>query len=175
MGNAWYDRLAQAYRKPSRAERQVAMRQIDDDARELFAEVKSQKSLAIALAAGSQKDVSRQAGQALVSFFLPAFSACARAEGRATMQFELTKLGFALAAYRADHDSYPVKLAELVPKYAPEIPKDLFSDADLHYKHEGEGCLLYSVGLNGKDEGGKGADDCKKDEGWDDISIRMGK
>jgi hypothetical protein len=54
------------------------------------------------------------------------------------------------------------------------VPKDIFAnDAELHYKSQGDGYLLYSVGENGKDDGGKGRDDAKKGEGWDDLTVRM--
>jgi hypothetical protein len=107
--------------------------------------------------------------------FLPAFSAAINAENRGNMQFELTKLAFALAAYRADHGSYPAKLADMMPKYVALVHKDLFNDAELHYRQEAEGYLLYSVGVNGKDDGGKGVEDCKEDEpeDWDDLVVRM--
>ena len=55
-----------------------------------------------------------------------------------------------------------------------EVPKDIFNnDADLHYSRKGDGYLLYSVGENGKDDGGKGYDDRKNGEGWDDLAVRM--
>jgi hypothetical protein len=108
-----------------------------------------------------------------VALLLPGNSAATSAEDRSTMQFELTKLAFALAAYRADHGSYPEKLADLTPKYVADIPKDIFNDADLHYKHEGAGYLLYSVGINGKDNGGKGWDDPNREMDWDDLSVRV--
>ena len=54
------------------------------------------------------------------------------------------------------------------------MPKDIFNnDADLHYLRKGNGYLLYSVGDNGKDDGGKGRDDAKNGEGWDDLVVRM--
>ncbi len=78
------------------------------------------------------------------------------------MRFELDKLGFALAAYRADHGAYPAKLADLTPNYVAEVPKDIFNDSELHYRLEGKGYLLYSVGVNGKDDGAKSYEDRKK-------------
>ena len=89
------------------------------------------------------------------------------------MQFELTKLAFALAAYRADHGSYPAKLADLKPKYVAEVPQDIFSAAELHYKPDGAGYLLYSVGVNGKDDGGRTMDERKDGEDCDDLAIRI--
>ena len=45
-----------------------------------------------------------------------------------------------------------------------KIPKDIFNDdADLHYMRKGDGYLLYSVGANGKDDGGKGYEDYAKE------------
>ena len=41
------------------------------------------------------------------------------------------------------------------PKYVTEIPQDIFGDGELHYRPEGTGYLLYSVGVNEKDDGGK--------------------
>ncbi len=94
-------------------------------------------------------------------------------EHGATVQFQFTKCAFALAAYRVDNGSYPEKLADLKPKYVAEVPKDIFDDADLHYRRDSGGYLLYSVGPNGKDDGGRGRDDCKNNEGWDDLVVRM--
>ena len=48
-----------------------------------------------------------------------------KAEDRATMQFDVTRLAFALAAYRADRGGYPVKLADLAPQYVAKVPRDI--------------------------------------------------
>jgi hypothetical protein len=50
--------------------------------------------------------------------------------------------------------------------------------AELHYRREGKGYCLYSVGNNGKDDGGKGivngnGDDESVKKNWDDMVIRM--
>jgi hypothetical protein len=34
----------------------------------------------------------------------------------------------------------------------PQTPQDRFSGQALHYERRGEGYLLYSVGMNGKDD-----------------------
>jgi hypothetical protein len=95
------------------------------------------------------------------------------AADRVAMRLDLDKLAFSLAAYRADHGSYPARLTELTPKYAAEVPTDLFNDGELHYRREGEGFLLYSVGVNGKDDGAKGCEDRRNNEDWDDLVIRV--
>lgn len=101
-------------------------------------------------------------------------SAVADAEDRAAMQPDLVCVGPALAAYRADHSAYPAKLTGLASRYVAEIPIDVFIAAPLHYKQQGDGCLLCSVGPNGKDDGGKGRDDnCKAGDDVDDLAVRL--
>jgi hypothetical protein len=173
MGNSWYDRLADAYRKPPRAERKAALEKLDEEIRKVAAAARDWKSLAASVLGLGRQAVSERVGQVFVALFLPALSTCANAEDRGMMQFELTKLAFALAAYRADNGSYPEKLADLMPKYVAEVPKDIFADAELHYAREADGYLLYSVGVNGKDDGAKSYDDRKEGEDWDDLVVRV--
>ena len=44
-------------------------------------------------------------------------------QDRTAMQLDLTKLAFALAAYHADHGSYPAKLDELAHQVRPRDPQ----------------------------------------------------
>jgi hypothetical protein len=173
LGNSWYDRMADAYGKPTRAERQAAFRKIDDDIRKLTAAAKDWKSLSLAMLIDRRAAVSERIGQMFVALLLPAVSTVSNVENRGAMKFDLTKLAFALAAYRADRGVYPARLVDLVSKYVAKVPGDIFSAAELRYRLEGGGYLLYSVGVNGKDDGGKGMDDRKEGEDWDDIAVRI--
>jgi len=97
----------------------------------------------------------------------------------------LSQLALAISAYRAENHSYPVALADLAPKYISEIPKDPFSSSDFKYKLQDNGFLLYSVGLNARDDGGKNyleennynPDEYDKvseeEKSADDIAIRV--
>jgi hypothetical protein len=61
----------------------------------------------------------------------------------------------ALRAYRMEHGSYPAKLADLVPGHLRRVPDDVFGKTGpLRYKRAGDRYLLYSVGPDGKDNGG---------------------
>ena len=177
MGNYWYDRLVDAGGKTRRTERKAALDEIDKDMGEVVKDVFDWKSLAVSVLGVGRQTISERIGRILVTLFLPALSTAVNAEDRATMQAELNKLTFALAGYHADNGSYPAKLADLAPKYVADIPKDIFSDSDLHYKQEGGGYLLYSVGANGKDDGGRGIEDRYKgedsSEDWDDLVVRV--
>lgn len=68
----------------------------------------------------------------------------------------------ALHAFRMEHGAYPSTLDELVPSYLSEVPEDLFAmEGNLRYKHYGKKYVLYSVGPDGKDDGGKAIFDPK--------------
>ncbi len=173
MGNSWYDRVADAFRKPTRPQRQQALQRIDADIRNLAQTAKDMKSLAFSSLVNPREAHSQRLGEIFVALLLPAISACADAEDRAAMQFDLVRLAFALAAYRADHGAYPAKLASLAPQYVPEVPRDIFSQRELHYTQQAQGYLLYSVGANGKDDGAKGYEDRNAGEDWDDLVVRV--
>ena len=170
MGNSWYDRLVDACRKPTRTERKAAIQGISRDVDAVRA---AARAFGPSMLLNPRDRISRWLGSILFKVLSPAIVSVADSEGRAATQFELAKLGFALAAYRAEKGAYPAKLADLTPKYVATVPKDPFNDQDLHYTQQGEGYLLYSVGVNGKDDGGKGQADRKAGEDWDDLAIRV--
>lgn len=93
-----------------------------------------------------------------------------------TIEPALARLAVALAGYRAEHGAYPRKLSGLEPKWLKTVPKDICSGKDFIYKPSGRAYVLYSVGPNMRDDGGRerpedaGADD----DGPDDIVIRVG-
>jgi hypothetical protein len=173
MGNSWYDRIHDACLKPTRSERTKAWDVIDEDLKKMWKSAKDLKSLGFSMLGNPRKAISERVGQMFVSLLLPAISAAMTAEDRSTTLIELNDLAFALAAYRADHGSYPAKLADLSPKYMVELPKDLFNDADLHYRQEGNGYVLYSVGANGQDDGGKSFDALDNGPPGDDLVVRV--
>ena len=89
------------------------------------------------------------------------------------MQNEMHDLAFALAAYRADHGSYPAKLADLSPKYVATSPKDIFNDADLHYRARRR---LSALQRRSERQGRRRQElsgDRKTNEDWDDLIIHM--
>jgi hypothetical protein len=174
MGNSWYDRIAEAYRKPTRAERRETLRKADGDFARLKKTAADAESLDKLMLSNPRQALSERVSQVLLIMFLPAIAGQHQVEDRWTMRFELDKLAFALAAYRADYGAYPAKLADLAPRYVVEVPKDIFNDSELHYRLEGKGYLLYSVGVNGKDDGGKSYEDHKKpDDDGDDLVVRV--
>jgi hypothetical protein len=178
MGNQWYDRLVAALSMPTRKERDTAVAEFERELKKVAVQAKDLRVLLgnIASADSLRGGLGRQMGNVCIALFMPALSGVISAEDRNTVWQSTVPVVFALAAYRADHGSYPADLAALVPKYLPAIPEDLFSGGPLRYKGQRAGYVLYSVGPNGKDDGGRS----NRDEpdatdiiDCDDITIRM--
>ena len=172
MGNSWYDRIVMALGKPAIPDQQKALATIDGDL-EMITNPK--RKWAPTSLFSLRHDISNRFGCVLVALVVPAITAANRPQAKARMRFDLTKLALSLAAFRADHHVYPEKLEQLSPKYALKSPIDIFSESGLRYHRDGDGYVLYSVGLNGKDDGGRSADDDKEGAGWDDIVVRIRK
>jgi hypothetical protein len=61
----------------------------------------------------------------------------------------------ALKRYHLQHGVYPATLNDLVPAFLPAVPMDFMDGKPLRYKLRSDGdFLLYSVGLDGVDNGG---------------------
>jgi len=67
-------------------------------------------------------------------------------------------LGVAIAIERyrlANKGQWPDTLAQLTPKFLPEVPLDPFDGEPLRYKTLSDGVVVYSVGPDEADDGGK--------------------
>lgn len=75
------------------------------------------------------------------------------------MQAETTKqmtiAAIALKRYQLKHGNYPPDLISLVPEFVSKVPLDPVDGQPLRYRLDPDGTyLLYSIGENGKDDGG---------------------
>jgi hypothetical protein len=144
--NEWYDRQVSAFDELAHAKR-----------RELLGD--------------KSEEVSRRAGNQVLALVLPAADRVDLAYTRARTWADLAKLALALAAFHAEHGSYPKTLDALAPDYLSEVPVDRFADAPLHYHAQHDGYILYSVGPNLKDDGGRIADDNTNEQG--DMVVQV--
>jgi hypothetical protein len=98
----------------------------------------------------------------------PRNSKMCRDNARVETQVHEALIACALERYRLTHNAYPETLDALVPQFLAQLPPDLIGGQPLHYRlAEGGKFVLYSVGWNGTDDGGKpGSDD---DWVWDDT------
>ncbi len=73
--------------------------------------------------------------------------------------FSFLSISLALHAYKKEHGNFPKSLDDLVPGYLSKLPDDPFAmKGGFKYKLNGDQYLLYSLGPDGKDDGGKAID-----------------
>jgi hypothetical protein len=92
----------------------------------------------------------------LLAILTPAFGrACELGHrNRTTVQATITTI--ALLRYRADKGSYPEDLRQLITAgYLRQLPLDLYTDKPLVYRKTDDSFILYSLGDNFEDDGGK--------------------
>ena len=65
------------------------------------------------------------------------------------------RAGLAIERYRLANGKLPEKLAELVPAYLDAVPMDPFDGQELRYKRLEKGYVVYGIGEDGSDDGGK--------------------
>ncbi len=83
------------------------------------------------------------------------FRVLVQLDGKARAMHNLYTIAIALEIYKADHGNYPDSLAALTPQYLKTLPLDLYSGKEPIYRITGKTYLLYSVGPNGRDDGGE--------------------
>ncbi|MBW3636989.1 MAG: hypothetical protein KY445_11110 [Armatimonadetes bacterium] len=66
------------------------------------------------------------------------------------------EIALALAVYRSAKGQYPRKMKELNSLWGKPLPLDPYSQKPFIYHSDGKSFMLYSVGVNGIDNGGKG-------------------
>jgi hypothetical protein len=173
IGNKWYDRMGAAMRENDRSLKKKKLEQIDTDA---DAYLKAQKSKLATpqgqaeIASGGARAIGKAVGDVTIGLLIPSVHKVQKAWDRVQQVQDNLHLAFVLAWYQHDNGRYPEKLDQLAPKYLRAIPSDVFSGKALIYKPSEKAYLLYSVGPNGKDDGGRGYDD---EPFGDDISVRM--
>jgi hypothetical protein len=177
MNTKWYDRLAAAAAKPTRAERVKAGAEVDAELNKLLKGRKEMGDIRrLARQAGDDEQLrtatSEQIAVVLLGLLAPAVQKIGDANDRAEQTARHGVLAFALAAYHADHQKYPAALADLSPKYLKAVPDDLFSGKAVIYKPVDGGFMLYSVGVNGTDDGGRSFGDEPR---GDDLVVRVPK
>ena len=81
-------------------------------------------------------------------------------------------VAIAATEFRIAHDSLPEKADSLIPDFLPCLPKDAFLDTSrICYSSKDDGVAIYSVGPNGKDDGGPGPQIDNDQPKTDDVGI----
>lgn len=86
---------------------------------------------------------------------MPALGRSAASAHRFTQSRDATLTAVALELYHRRHGAYPESLEALVPSLVPAMPLDVFDGAPLKYALRDGRPLLYSIGTDRKDDGGR--------------------
>ncbi|MEO1236151.1 MAG: hypothetical protein AAFX76_05115 [Planctomycetota bacterium] len=92
-----------------------------------------------------------------LTVLLPALDAVRRTVERAEGRRDGVLIGVALERYRLEHDRWPADLAELTPAFLPVLPVDRITGGPLRYRLEEGRPVIYSVGGDRDDDGGRPA------------------
>jgi len=93
----------------------------------------------------------------LAGMLLPALDKAQSKAVRSQVEITLTRTSIDLERYYLRQGHYPERLENLVPGWRDSVPVDPMTQEPLFYKSlsQGMGFELYSVGLNGEDDGGR--------------------
>jgi hypothetical protein len=89
---------------------------------------------------------------------------------RAAVRSAVTAL--AVERYRLQHGRWPEKLVDVTPDLLQEVPADPYDGRPLRYTRTDDGVTVYSVGPDGKDNGGT-LDRANPERDGSDIGFRL--
>jgi hypothetical protein len=90
----------------------------------------------------------------LVRLLFPALEKVSEAARRKLAHVRCMIVTLAVERYRQKHGTWPETLNQLVPEMIPEVPLDPFDGEPLRYIRLEDGVIIYSVGVDGVDNGG---------------------
>ena len=91
----------------------------------------------------------------LETLLMPSFGDTAEKSAYAQSSVNLARTAIALERYRLTNGNYPDSLDALTPQFIAQVPHDVIGGQPLHYRLTNDGqFILYSVGWNGRDDGG---------------------
>lgn len=110
-----------------------------------------------------------------VELLIPAIGMVLQREVKAQASLHVAHAALAVERWRMAHPpgkEWPASLDQLVPEYLEAVPEDSFSDTTLLYRRTDDGVVVYSVGPDGKDDGGA-ADDASQAPNGTDLAFHL--
>ena len=166
--NQWHDRIVANGRLPTYRQRADAHQKLDQELKRLARQQRDPVAWLVLL--GDKPALTQFTADLLIVPLITSVSNHHLAEASVAQRFQNLETAMALAAWFCDRGSYPKSLADLVPQYLAEAPKDLFTDQPLKYELTADGYRFYSFGVNEKDDDGC---DAGAAGGGDDLAVRM--
>ena len=167
--NQVFDDIIAAMKLKGAQNRRDAFARLETDLKQRAQASRHPLRLVAGYVINSRKAISNSVSDTLVMLMVPAFTQAQIADDRTRIKSDLVRVGFALAAHRAELGGYPKELDALVPKYLEALPLDRMVDQPLRYVVRENGFLLYSIGANGRDDGGA----MNGQQNQDDVSFEV--
>lgn len=117
---------------------------------------KTERDLAVKYG-GKRENTTMAQGVAdsLLEVLVPSFSQAWQSWQVARVEVQSLPALFALEAYHSDHHVWPKALTALVPAYVSALPRDPYGTGSYKYRVDTKGPVLYSVGPDRHDDGGR--------------------
>jgi hypothetical protein len=156
QGNEFFDRLTIAARTAAGPQRDHALKEIASALQQMSNESRSQLKSVATMSSAQRGEFFSSLTLALMC---PGLEIAIQTQDNANIMLQLTHTAAALAIHRTTNGAYPATLDALVPGALDQLPTDPYTSKPFIYKPHANGFLLYSVGANGRDDGGSDKDD----------------
>ncbi len=110
----------------------------------------------------------------MLRHLLPAMGRTTRLYGRYYAGFVTTRTAMAVLRYRLKHQQLPETLALLVPEFMSVVPADPLDGEPIRYVKRANGFIVYSVGEDGQDNGGRDRDSKDRNKPFDLVCSVQG-
>jgi len=133
-------------------------KQLTDKAEEMFSRMdallKAEESSTAANKIDQELD-ELSIGYTPIKLLFPAIAAARQATVRVKVNADSVLTALAVIRYEREHGRLPETLDPLVGPYLKSLPVDPFDGKTLRYLRKDDGFIIYSVGVNGVDDGGQ--------------------
>lgn len=112
-------------------------------------------------------------GEMMISMLMPALSKAALVTDQARAEADAARLHAALERHRLAAGRWPSSLDELAPHMLPSPPLDPYTGDPLRYVLTDAGPLIYSVGVDREDDGGRHSENASAWRGADQVQHAL--
>lgn len=168
-GNRFYDDMAAALRPSTHSEREALLQVIEGRVREDARLTRDPGALVTTYLFGPHEELRTMPARTLTGLLLPAVTQVERAHTRAQTYAPLLRAAFLTEAFLRQSGVLPHSVSDLSAAGTTSLI-DPFTGEPLRLKIDDRGLVIYSVGINGKDDGGRTNGE---GEGCDDLRVLL--
>jgi hypothetical protein len=115
----------------------------------------------------------KEFGSLITGLMTPAYDKLHDANLRAKALLRCAATGIAVERFRIANGRWPASLTEVPKEFLAAVPLDPFDGRPVKFVHRPDGVTIYSVGLDGQDDGGAIRDGRTTNEPGQDIGFRL--